>query len=473
MITRTRRRGFTLVELLVVIAIIGVLIALLLPAIQAAREAARRSACTNNLKQIGLGLHNHCDAKGFFPPSALSAALYNNTQLKSSAALTGHLRGWSFLAAILPFMDYDPVYQQLPFNAGDPWSIMNPFSWMTDWPHGRNPAVRGYSGDAVFTVCDMSLPEHCCPSSPFGHLANPDGTLCNPLGQGNSREGTYFGTTNYKCMVASTLCSAEQAYRSATGSTQLKDAYIAPASNGSWHADGAMPTNLGTKLSYYTDGTAHTIMANESIDNTYFSSWLIPQGTLAVGFPDQWTTGNIAALKKYNMWIAGYPNDGAAAGYKRSATTAPLQFCAPEGYMPGFYGVTNSSAIVDANGAPTGGLYSDLVPYIAVDWSKAPWQHNYLRTSGGSGVQSQLWQPGFDWYNGTDDFPNGLSASHAVGDLTQAVGAEYGPSAGHPTVNNHLMVDGGVKSISKEIDVSVYYFMITAHGNDPYLYETY
>src|SRR5438477_429190 len=68
----SRRRGFTLIELLVVIAIIAVLIALLLPAVQAAREAARRAQCINNLKQLGLAMHNYHDVVGTFPPGAIN-----------------------------------------------------------------------------------------------------------------------------------------------------------------------------------------------------------------------------------------------------------------------------------------------------------------------------------------------------------------------------------------------------------------
>lgn len=99
-----QRRGFTLIELLVVIAIIAVLIALLLPAVQQAREAARRSQCKNNLKQIGIAMHNYHDTFNVFPPGVIAHA---------AAGSTGIGTGWAWGTFILPYIDQAPLYNQL------------------------------------------------------------------------------------------------------------------------------------------------------------------------------------------------------------------------------------------------------------------------------------------------------------------------------------------------------------------------
>jgi prepilin-type N-terminal cleavage/methylation domain-containing protein/prepilin-type processing-associated H-X9-DG protein len=108
----SRRRGFTLIELLVVIAIIGVLIALLLPAVQAAREAARRTQCVNNLKQIGLAMHNYHDTNGVFP---MMASKNCNSDPFTKCPGYADWRGWSALATALPFVEQLPLYNAINF----------------------------------------------------------------------------------------------------------------------------------------------------------------------------------------------------------------------------------------------------------------------------------------------------------------------------------------------------------------------
>ncbi|MBX6313499.1 MAG: DUF1559 domain-containing protein [Isosphaeraceae bacterium] len=131
-----RQRGFTLIELLVVIAIIGVLIALLLPAVQAAREAARRAQCVNNLKQIGLGMHNYHDANGSLPPG-VKGCCYG-----------------SWLVFLLPWVE-----QQNLFNA---WNSMG-----TNLVNGGTyDNILRYGGACNTTVTRSHVNVYKCPSDP-------------------------------------------------------------------------------------------------------------------------------------------------------------------------------------------------------------------------------------------------------------------------------------------------------------------
>lgn len=120
------RRGFSLVELLVVIAIIGTLVALLLPAIQSARETARRAQCSNQLRQIGLGLHNYAQAYGVFPPGCIVSTLAADASAKcfdcydtwaearNTASIGMH--GTSWMLAVLPYIEYANLYAQWDFR---------------------------------------------------------------------------------------------------------------------------------------------------------------------------------------------------------------------------------------------------------------------------------------------------------------------------------------------------------------------
>ncbi len=168
---RVRHHGFTLVELLVVIAIIGTLVGLLLPAVQTARESARRSACSNNLKQIGLAMHNHLDANKCLPSGfVITGTTPNFSNIYSDdIRFQGGYVAWG--ALILPYLEHQDVFSQLTFSERSFNGVML----------GR--IVGSRSGSVVHT---RPLPAYSCPSDVLPTRRRSWNHVLN-----------YMGTSNY------------------------------------------------------------------------------------------------------------------------------------------------------------------------------------------------------------------------------------------------------------------------------------
>ena len=166
------RRGFTLIELLVVIAIIAVLIALLLPAVQSAREAARRIQCVNNLKQMGLGLHNYLSVNNVLPKGGPGASVDT-----SQAGHAARILSWG--AATLAYMEQAPLY-----------NAINQTKW--------------YVEPENLTVSRAYIAAFLCPSKPVGVQPRPNGdTPTSPILMGRSDYGGNWGERALRCYPAS------------------------------------------------------------------------------------------------------------------------------------------------------------------------------------------------------------------------------------------------------------------------------
>lgn len=283
--SRQRRRGFTLVELLVVITIIGILIALLLPAVQAAREAARRSQCINNLKQIGLAIHNYASATGRLPSA------YVTKYPQDYYAHSDEPCVWGWGALILPYMELEALHTRLRVGsvnmaqvlATDLAALQTPIVAYV-CPSDTGPALNNFSYSSAIVPADGES------DNSYTHYVTSNGTDRIAIAKSN-----YVAVAETNQSDTPILCSILQAY--STNPDMCK--YGGP--------NAVFFQNSGVKFSQITDGTSNTFMVGERCWKVYN---LIVGAANALGFSPATSGYSGGGYKRGATGVLGFPYYG-------------------------------------------------------------------------------------------------------------------------------------------------------------------
>lgn len=416
---KRKHLGFTLIELLVVVAIIAVLIALLLPAVQAAREAARRTQCRNNMKQLGLAMHNYHDAHKVFPPGITSwdvpstvvggAPVSTCNFIASSAGCTGALpnqgtfAGVSGLTLILPFLEEVGTYQAYNMR-------------LASCSIGNSTAVRGVVKTFI------------CPTNDRG-----DQLLAVGYYPGEPAPTDYLLSLGGNGWVT---CASP--YTITTNAIATYPGKLRPGA-------GAFNMNSNVDIKRMRDGSSNTILMGEGSGGAQLVHGLPEYVT---GFADVVPTTPNLGLGVDQPWSQSYIGTGGGVGGYGSVFAAAAH--------DAWYFAVNNGPLTIAGALASPGAGNDQFIPLRINMNK-------LRTARGT-----TYNPGSGattlWPTGQTD-PN-TGANSKLSFLTSGNISMSGFRSYHSGICHFLLGDGSVRSLSENIDARIFVSYASIAGRE-------